>query len=137
MEAVRNKEQLQQEANKRLQRQLRDLREDLNSSEQRDADTSQEIREMQQRIELLESENSNLVKDLSLAVRRIEDLQLAMQGEMDSSDSDHGGSFDRYHQTLRQFYEREKNVRNYAYTGLCIIAVIVTTVIALSVHSLV
>lgn len=71
-----------------MQRQLRDVREELTGSEQRDADTSQQLREFEQRIELLESENATLVKDLSLALRRIEDLQVAMQGEMDTSDSD-------------------------------------------------
>ena len=49
---------------------------------------------MEQRIELLESENATLVKDLSLAVRRIEDLQAAMQGEMDTDDSDDQGDSD-------------------------------------------
>merc|ERR1712007_79584 len=73
---------------------LREVREELNNSEQRDADTMQQIREFEQRIELLESENATLVKDLSLAVRRIEDLQAAMQGEMDSSDSEQDGSDD-------------------------------------------
>ena len=47
-----------------------------------------QVREQLQRIELMESENATLVKDLSLALRRIEDLQVAMQGDMDSSDSD-------------------------------------------------
>lgn len=96
LESVRCKEQLSQESSKRLQRQLREVREELNNSEQRDADTMQQIREFEQRIELLESENATLVKDLSLAVRRIEDLQAAMQGEMDSSDSEQDGSDDRW-----------------------------------------
>ncbi|KAI9561532.1 hypothetical protein GHT06_012491 [Daphnia sinensis] len=88
LDSLRCKEQLSQESSKRLQRQLRDVREELTGSEQRDADTSQQLRELEQRIELLESENATLVKDLSLALRRIEDLQVAMQGEMDTSDSD-------------------------------------------------
>lgn len=88
LDSLRCKEQLSQESSKRLQRQLRDVREELTGSEQRDADTSQQLREFEQRIELLESENATLVKDLSLALRRIEDLQVAMQGEMDTSDSD-------------------------------------------------
>ena len=95
LDALRCREQLAAESTKRLQRQLRDLREDLTSSEQRDADTSQQVRELQQRIELLESENATLVKDLSLALRRIEDLQMAMQGEMDTSDSDQAAHSDR------------------------------------------
>lgn len=95
LDALRCREQLAAESTKRLQRQLRDLREDLTSSEQRDADTSQQMRELQQRIELLESENATLVKDLSLALRRIEDLQMAMQGEMDTSDSDQAAHSDR------------------------------------------
>lgn len=96
LDALRCREQLAAESTKRLQRQLRDLREDLTSSEQRDADTSQQMRELQQRIELLESENATLVKDLSLALRRIEDLQMAMQGEMDTSDSDQAAHSDRW-----------------------------------------
>ena len=88
LDALRSREQLSQESSKRMLRQLRDAREEIATSEQRDADTSQQVREMQQRIELLESENATLVKDLSLALRRIEDLHLAMQGDMDSSDSD-------------------------------------------------
>ena len=88
LDTLRSREQLSQETSKRMQRQLRDAREEITNSEQRDADTSQQVREMQQRIELLESENATLVKDLSLALRRIEDLHVAMQGDMDSSDSD-------------------------------------------------
>lgn len=86
LDALRCREQLAAESTKRIQRQLRDVREELTGAEQRDADTSQAVREFEQRIELLESENATLVKDLSLALRRIEDLQMAMHGEMDSSD---------------------------------------------------
>ena len=108
VDSLRNREQLSQESSKRIQRQLRDAREEIINWEQRDADTSQQVcprwietslmqcfnviilqvREQLQRIELMESENATLVKDLSLALRRIEDLQVAMQGDMDSSDSD-------------------------------------------------
>lgn len=95
LDSLRCREQLAAESTKRLQRQLRDVREELTSSEQRDADTSQQVRELQQRVELLESENATLVKDLSLALRRIEDLQMAMQGEMDTSDSDQAAHSDR------------------------------------------
>lgn len=92
LDTLRCREQLSHESTKRLQRQLRDVREELTGFEQRDADTSGRVREFEQRIELLESENATLVKDLSLALRRIEDLQTAMQGEMDSdSDSDNDG----------------------------------------------
>lgn len=108
LDSLRCKEQLSQESSKRLQRQLRDVREELTGSEQRDADTSQQLREFEQRIELLESENATLVKDLSLALRRIEDLQVAMQGEMDTSDSDQDphsvDRFDYYFPKLKLWF---------------------------------
>ena len=113
LDTLRCREQLSHESTKRLQRQLRDVREELTGFEQRDADTSGRVREFEQRIELLESENATLVKDLSLALRRIEDLQTAMQGEMDSdSDSDNDGQHSDDRSVVHSLHYHFKNKFN-------------------------
>ena len=43
VDSLRNREQLSQESSKRIQRQLRDAREEIINWEQRDADTSQQV----------------------------------------------------------------------------------------------
>ncbi|KAH9524269.1 Unconventional myosin-XVIIIa [Bulinus truncatus] len=75
------------EANKRVQKQLRDLREEFADVQKRELEASQKKKEMESRVEELESEHEQHQSDLKLALKRITDLQAALEEDLDS-DSD-------------------------------------------------
>lgn len=76
------------EQNKRVARQLRDAKEDLATLQQRHTDAVNKKSEMEKQLELADSEVATLKSDLKLAFKRIEDLQQAIQGDLNDSDSD-------------------------------------------------
>ncbi|XP_055861175.1 unconventional myosin-XVIIIa-like isoform X2 [Biomphalaria glabrata] len=75
------------EANKRVQKQLRDLREEFAEVQKRELEASQKKKEMESRVEELEAEHEHHQSDLKLALKRITDLQAALEDDLDS-DSD-------------------------------------------------
>ncbi|BFZ18652.1 hypothetical protein BsWGS_21691 [Bradybaena similaris] len=75
------------EANKRVQKQLRDLREEFGETQKRELEASQKKKELETRIEELEAEYEQNQSDLKLALKRITDLQAALEEGLDS-DSD-------------------------------------------------
>lgn len=83
------KEQHAQEEIKKLQRMIRELKEELNTSLMKESEAIQKKRELEKRLESLEAEAANERTDLKLAKKRIEDLQMALQGEFGDSVSDH------------------------------------------------
>ena len=87
-EGLRNREQIAQESVRKLQRQVRDFKEDLLTQNQREADILAKKAESDQHAEACSVESAQVKSDLKLALQRIEDLQSAMQGEMDSDTSD-------------------------------------------------
>ncbi|XP_067015742.2 unconventional myosin-XVIIIa isoform X2 [Anabrus simplex] len=88
--SARAKEQLAQDNARKLQRTLRELREEHTSATAREAEAQQRRRDIEKRLETAEAEASAARGDLRLALTRIEDLQSAMQGELedDLSNSD-------------------------------------------------
>ncbi|CAG5121920.1 unnamed protein product, partial [Candidula unifasciata] len=76
-----------EEANKRVQKQLRDLREEFGDTQKRELEASQKKKELETRIEELEGEYEQNQSDLKLALKRITDLQAALEEGLDS-DSD-------------------------------------------------
>ena len=87
-DAARLKEAQAVEHNKRVARQLRDAKEDLSTLQQRHTDAVNKKGEMEKQLELADSEVATLKSDLKLAFKRIEDLQQAIQGDLNDSDSD-------------------------------------------------
>ena len=84
----RNKELSSQDAARKLQRQLRDLREDYATSQQKETEVNAKKNELEKQLELAEAETVLAKNDLKLAMKRIEDLQTAINVELDSeSDS--------------------------------------------------
>ena len=71
-----------------MQRQLRDLREDYATSQQKETEVNAKKNELEKQLELAEAETVLAKNDLKLAMKRIEDLQTAINVELDSeSDS--------------------------------------------------
>jgi len=102
---MRLREQSSQEQQRKIARQLRDLKEDYTTVQGKETELSQKKGDLEKQLEVAEVETMTVKSDLKLAMKRIEDLQVAISGEIDSeSYSDHGSesSDDEMHQTLDQ-----------------------------------
>ena len=86
-DSLRAKEAGAQELVRKLQRQLRDLKEDYANLAQKETEANGKKNELEKQLELAEAETVTSKNDLKLAMKRIEDLQTAINGELDS-DSD-------------------------------------------------
>lgn len=90
--ASRIKEQQAQDQVRKLQRQLREVKEELNNSLAKESEVIIKKKELEKRCEALEAEASTGRADLKIALKRIEDLQSAIQGELDDSISNESES---------------------------------------------
>merc|ERR1712029_1014656 len=87
-EQVRVKESSSQDESRKLQRQLRDLKETYATLQQKETEAHSKKNDLEKKLELAEAETVTARNDLKLALKRIEDLQTAINGELDSeSDS--------------------------------------------------
>ncbi|PSN42313.1 hypothetical protein C0J52_11149 [Blattella germanica] len=90
---ARAKEQTAQDAARKLQRSVRELKEEATSGQAREAEANQRRKDLEKRLESAEAEAAAARGDLRLALTRIQDLQSAIQGELeDCSGSDHSDS---------------------------------------------
>ena len=83
-ESLRVKEGGAQDQARKLQRQLRDLKEDYATITQKEIEVNGKKNEFEKLLELAEAETVTAKNDLKLALKRIEDLQTAINGELDS-----------------------------------------------------
>ncbi|KOX79447.1 Unconventional myosin-XVIIIa [Melipona quadrifasciata] len=95
---LRTKEQSAQDASRRLQRSLRESREEASSALAREQESTRARRELEKSLEAAEAETKVARDDLRLALQRIDDLQSAIQGELDLDCSEEGTTenSDRY-----------------------------------------
>ena len=84
VEEIRIKEQSSQDQQKKLGRQLRDLKEDYATLQGKESDLHQKNGDLEKQIEVSDVEVITLKGDLKLAMKRIEDLQVAISGDIDS-----------------------------------------------------
>ena len=87
-DSLRHKEAAAQDSARKLQRQLRELKEDYANLQQKETETNAKKSEYEKLHELSEAETITARNDLKLALKRIEDLQTAINGELDSELSD-------------------------------------------------
>ncbi|XP_076390863.1 unconventional myosin-XVIIIa isoform X8 [Megachile rotundata] len=87
---LRTKEQTAQDAARRLQRSLREAREEASSALAREQESTRARRELEKSLEAAEAETKVARDDLRLALQRIDDLQSAIQGELDLDCSEEG-----------------------------------------------
>ena len=83
-DSLRNKEASAQDSSRKLQRQLRELKEDYANLQQKEIEANSKKSEFEKLHELAEAETITAKNDLKLALKRIEDLQTAINGELDS-----------------------------------------------------
>ena len=81
---LRVKEQGAQDTTRKLQRQLRDLKEEYATLQQKETESNSKKNELEKALEISEAEIVTARNDLKLAMKRLEDLQTAMNGEIDS-----------------------------------------------------
>merc|ERR1712241_1372965 len=91
IDEIRIKEQSSQDQQKKLNRQLRELKEDYTTLQGKEGDLIQKNGDLEKQMEVCDVEVMTLKSDLKLAMKRIEDLQVAISGDIDSeSYSDQG-----------------------------------------------
>uniref|UniRef100_A0A3P9MPD7 Myosin XVIIIAa n=1 Tax=Oryzias latipes TaxID=8090 RepID=A0A3P9MPD7_ORYLA len=81
-------ENREKDLNKRMQRQIRDVKEEMAELSKKEAEASRKKHELEMDIESLEAANQSLQVDLKLAFKRIGDLQAAIEDEMESEDNE-------------------------------------------------
>ncbi|XP_052889550.1 unconventional myosin-XVIIIa isoform X2 [Anopheles moucheti] len=101
---ARNRESQAQDALKKAQKTIRELRDELSTLANRDQEGLLKRKELEKRIETAESETTSARADLRLALQRIADLQQAMEEEgdsyqSDSDTSDSSSSMDSFHES--------------------------------------
>ena len=84
MDDLRMRESGSMEDCKKLGRQLRDLREEVASVTSRELELTHKKSDLEKQLQLSEAETLTVKNDLKLALRRIDDLQAAIGGEIDS-----------------------------------------------------
>ena len=80
---IRIKEQSSQDQQKKMGRQLRDLKEDYATLQGKESDLVQKNGDLEKQIEVSDVEVMTLKSDLKLAMKRIEDLQVAISGDIE------------------------------------------------------
>ncbi|XP_054281459.1 unconventional myosin-XVIIIa-like isoform X1 [Macrosteles quadrilineatus] len=96
VEAMKAREHSAQEKIKTCNRQLRELRDEnvlLTSKEQ---EAQAKMRELEKSVDTAESDAAAARSDLRLALQRIEDLQCAIEGDMEDADDNSAASSDSY-----------------------------------------
>lgn len=87
-DVARNKEASAQEQVRKLQRALREAREAQANSESKEAIETARKRELEKRLEQMETELASTKADLKLALQRVDDLQCAIQGDLDDNEDE-------------------------------------------------
>uniref|UniRef100_A0A1I8PN63 Myosin tail domain-containing protein n=1 Tax=Stomoxys calcitrans TaxID=35570 RepID=A0A1I8PN63_STOCA len=103
-----------QEALKKSQKSLRELREEFHAVSGREQESVTKRKDLEKKVEQVESEASALKNDLRLALQRIADLQQAMEeGDEDLSDSEESptsdGSISDLEERLKPLQTRRQN----------------------------
>merc|ERR1719211_251111 len=108
-ESLRGKESGAQDNARKLQRQLRDLKEEFATLQQKEIDVNAKKNEFEKLLELAEAETVTAKNDLKLALKRIEDLQTAINGELDSeSDLNSDADSDSSEEGMENFLEHHR-----------------------------
>jgi len=109
-DSLRHKEAAAQDSSRKLQRQLRELKEDYANLQQKETETNAKKSEYEKLHELAEAETITARNDLKLALKRIEDLQTAINGELDSelSDLNSDGDSDSSEEGMENFLEHHR-----------------------------
>jgi myosin-18 len=109
---LRLKEQNSADAQRKISRQLRDVKEEFSSLQVKETELSQKKFDLEKQLEVSESETLTVKSDLKLAQKRIEDLSAALAGDVDSADSeDNSDSSDEEMASFLEHHRRAMSVQ--------------------------
>ena len=86
---IRIKEAAGQDELRKLQRHLRESKEAYTALQLKETESNSKKNEFEKKLELAEAETVTAKNDLKLAMKRIDDLQVAINGELDSDLDSH------------------------------------------------
>ena len=81
---MRFKSQSDQEKNRKILNQFRDLKEDYMSLQGKEADITEKNHHLNKKLEIAEAESIVMKKELEMALKRIDDFHIAISSEIDS-----------------------------------------------------
>eukprot|EP00088_Acartia_fossae_P001819 TRINITY_DN10714_c0_g1_i11.p1 TRINITY_DN10714_c0_g1~~TRINITY_DN10714_c0_g1_i11.p1 ORF type:complete len:874 (-),score=289.41 TRINITY_DN10714_c0_g1_i11:179-2485(-) len=109
---LRLKEQSSAESQRKLSRQLRDVKEEFATLQVKETELSQKKFDLEKQLEVSEAETLTVKSDLKLAQKRIEDLSTALAGELDSAESeDNSDSSDEEMASFLEHHRRAMSVQ--------------------------
>jgi len=112
LEEISIKEKNGQDDQKKLAKNIREMREELSTLQGRESELSHKKKELEKQLEVAEAESISLRNQLKVSQTRIEDLQAAIKGDIDSDkeDSDDEGmeAFLDHHRRAMSV-QRERN----------------------------
>jgi len=121
MDDLRMREQNSQDDQKKIARQLRDLKEELSTLQGKEVEMNHKKSDLEKQLEVSEAETLTVRNELKTALKRIEDLQLAISGEIDSdavsdqdsdsSDEDMASFLDHHRRAMSAQRERDMIAR--------------------------
>merc|ERR1719357_1667570 len=121
MDDLRMREQNSQDDQKKIARRLRDLKEELSTLQGKEVEMNHKKSDLEKQLEVAEAETLTVRNELKTAQKRIEDLQLAISGEIDSdaasdqdsdsSDEDMASFLDHHRRAMSAQRERDMIAR--------------------------
>ena len=109
---LRVKEANSSEAQRKMNRQLKDIKEEFSTLQVKETELSQKKFDLEKQLEVSEAETLTVKSDLKLAQKRIEDLSAALAGELDSNDSeDNSDSSDEEMASFLEHHRRAMSVQ--------------------------
>lgn len=110
-EEVRVREAAAQELAKKTNRQLRDVKEEFTTIQGKETELCQKKFDLEKQLEVAEAETLTVRSDLKLALKRIEDLQAAIQGDIDTDNSDDNSDSDGEMHSFLEHHRRAMSVQ--------------------------
>ena len=118
---MRLKSQNDQERNRKVLNQFRDLKEDYMSLQGKETDITENNHHLNKKLEIAEAENVVMKQEMELAMKRIDDFHLAISSEIDSdtdtvnyseaSEEDIEVFLDNHRRAMTMQRERESVIR--------------------------
>jgi len=105
---LRVKEQSSQEGSKKVNRQLRDLKEDYTNVQTKETEMTQKKSDLEKQLEISEGETVTAKNELKLAMKRIEDLQIAIAGEIDTDETNSEDNSESSDEEMHSFLEHHR-----------------------------
>lgn len=106
----RGKEQQAQDQVRKIQRTMRELKEEIAKLSGKETENLQKRKELEKKCETLEAEASAARTDLRVALKRIEDLQSAIQGDLEDTSTEQSDRFVNFITELNDLFNTKNPI---------------------------